>query len=579
MALHICGERQKVLDSNGHTLVTGGPGSGKTTIALRKAVSKIEQGLQPGQKVLFLSFSRAAVTRIIESASEWVPKKLSSKLAVHTFHSFFWQIIKTHAYLLNAPRKIQILLPHDEKVRNGGLKDEDEGWSQWKEEREKLCHNEGLITFDLFSSKALKILSQCGLITKMISDCYPLIIVDEAQDTDSEQWECIQRLAVNSQLICLADLEQQIYDFRPGVSTERVSDILNKLDPLRVDLLNQNNRSPDVEIVQFGNDILLNSSLKSSYKGVSCLKFQPNADKRNCKIRQAIGYIIKVIEEQTGKKPYNIAFLASWGKGVTTISDALRGNATEKEIPHHILFDETAALLSSRFIAYLLEPRENRTPHLNSLSTVLALLSDFFKAKGTKTGLQKAESLTNASLEAAAGKMPRQTKIVKWLLALFQQINMNFLTGNPKTDWLNIRSLLRHSKIDDLQAIDNAAQYLMAFNRGKLISGGLADAWQAYGQYRDARTIIDKALTQEQIVSDNSDSSGIHVMTIHKAKGKEFDGVIIFDESRISPIVYDKESHPYTRSRKLLRVAITRARLHVLLLTEAYKPTVGKLLH
>ena len=52
MTLIICKERQKILDEVGHILVTGGPGSGKTTIAIKKATERIEYGLLPGQSVL-----------------------------------------------------------------------------------------------------------------------------------------------------------------------------------------------------------------------------------------------------------------------------------------------------------------------------------------------------------------------------------------------------------------------------------------------------------------------------------------------------------------------------------------------
>lgn len=48
-----------ILAAAGHLLVTGGPGSGKTTIALLKAQKRIPN-LKPGQEILFLSFSRAA---------------------------------------------------------------------------------------------------------------------------------------------------------------------------------------------------------------------------------------------------------------------------------------------------------------------------------------------------------------------------------------------------------------------------------------------------------------------------------------------------------------------------------------
>jgi len=56
------------------------------------------------------------------------------------------------------------------------------------------------------------------------------------------------------------------------------------------------------------------------------------------------------------------------------------------------------------------------------------------------------------------------------------------------------------------------------------------------------------------------------VMTAHKAKGKEFDAVVVFDDPNSSPLIYCSEPAPYRRSRRLARVAITRARHHVLVL-------------
>lgn len=92
MALVICPQRQSILDEDGAILVTGGPGSGKTTIALAKAKLVIERGLSPGQSVLFLSFSRAAVARVIEASKTQLSAALQGKLSIQTFHSFFWRI-------------------------------------------------------------------------------------------------------------------------------------------------------------------------------------------------------------------------------------------------------------------------------------------------------------------------------------------------------------------------------------------------------------------------------------------------------------------------------------------------------
>lgn len=103
--MNICPERQKLLDYNGHAVVIGGAGSGKTTIALKKALVRIDAGLDPGQAVLFLSFSRNAVTRILQVARLELSREGRARLNVQTFHSFFWDLLRTHAYLWGRHRR------------------------------------------------------------------------------------------------------------------------------------------------------------------------------------------------------------------------------------------------------------------------------------------------------------------------------------------------------------------------------------------------------------------------------------------------------------------------------------------
>jgi DNA helicase-2/ATP-dependent DNA helicase PcrA len=114
---------------------------------------------------------------------------------------------------------------------------------------------------------------------------------------------------------------------------------------------------------------------------------------------------------------------------------------------------------------------------------------------------------------------------------------------------------------------------LMAFQREQRISMGLSETWQAELRYSGARAIVDAALAEHQLLSGFSEPRGINVMTIHKAKGKEFDGVVIFDDFHNSPLVHHNDFAPFARSRRLLRVGITRARYQVLLLTDAYRPS------
>src|SRR6266478_3260322 len=54
-----------------------------------------------------------------------------------------------------------------------------------------------------------------------------MIIVDEFQDTDDNQWRIVRALAEVTDVFCLADLEQRIFDYRDDVDPRRL-DILRE---------------------------------------------------------------------------------------------------------------------------------------------------------------------------------------------------------------------------------------------------------------------------------------------------------------------------------------------------------------
>ncbi|MFV0410003.1 MAG: UvrD-helicase domain-containing protein, partial [Paracoccus sp. (in: a-proteobacteria)] len=105
-----------VLTADGHQLVVGGPGSGKTTVSILKAAQIACEKLKPGQRILFLSFARATVSRVFEAIDEErsVTKEEKTRIEVDTYHSFFWRILKAHGYLVGFPRRMAILTPPNE---------------------------------------------------------------------------------------------------------------------------------------------------------------------------------------------------------------------------------------------------------------------------------------------------------------------------------------------------------------------------------------------------------------------------------------------------------------------------------
>lgn len=563
--MEACPLRQRVFECDGHALILGGPGSGKTTIALQKAVRRIAGGLAPGQKVLFLSFTKAAVARLADAAKIETPKGQRELLNLQTFHSLFWEILCSHGYLLGVRKRLRILMPQDERVLAGGIsKEKDpEKWAAWMTERDRIFREEGRIAFDLFGPYSAQLLSKSEHLRRLVAQRYPLIIVDEAQDTWPDAWRCIELLADKTQIICLADLEQQIFDYIPGIGPERIEAIRRVLAPLEVNLGSENHRSPGSEIVMFGNDIISGTVRGKPYKGVSRFRFNPKTSDLTQRLRIALAILHNKVKKATGRWARTTVILVPSGSAAAKVSVAL--GAAKKPVRHKLLFDENEALLSARFAAFLLESSTG-VNKIESLACALDLFADIKKAGGSA----QAGKYQVWAHVVRQGKIPRAA-FVKALIILMDKFRDEGFVGDPARDWSTVKQALRNSGLGELAKVAGHLDYLVAFNRGKRISANLAEEWQRDGRYTNARRALDLALSQDQILDGLDDPNGLQVMNIHKAKGKQFDGVVVLRDVRhdgkklVSNMVWWDDPAPHPRSRKILRVAITRAKVHVLI--------------
>ncbi|MFD2274790.1 hypothetical protein ACFS07_36485 [Undibacterium arcticum] len=61
-----------------------------------KAAQIAKDELRPGQKILFLSFARATISRVMEAIEEErdIAREQKQRIDVDTYHAFFWRILK-----------------------------------------------------------------------------------------------------------------------------------------------------------------------------------------------------------------------------------------------------------------------------------------------------------------------------------------------------------------------------------------------------------------------------------------------------------------------------------------------------
>jgi DNA helicase-2/ATP-dependent DNA helicase PcrA len=363
-------------------------------------------------------------------------------------------------------------------------------------------------------------------------------------------------------------LEQQIFDHLPGIGPERIEAIKAALTPTEINLGSENLRSPGSQIAEFGQDILAGRVREGGYKGVSSLSFNPTAD-LGVTLRRALGCLKRAIRSETQSWPKTIAILVPYGSEAARVSVSL--NSGTKPVPHKLMFDEDEARLAARFAAFLLEPREAYN-EASQVGEALMLLCDLKKATGANTA---ANQLLGWVVKCKAGKISSAGQVTA-IRSVLATLKTAAFTGDPAKDWIFVKKTLRASGEPMLIAVAQHLDYLVAFNRGKRISAGLSATWEMTETYARAREALEAALTQDLILDGIDDPDGIQVMTIHKAKSKQFDGVLVVrrqtynGQKLVSNFIWRDDVPPYRRSRKILMVAVTRAKVHTMMVQQVW---------
>jgi DNA helicase-2/ATP-dependent DNA helicase PcrA len=564
----LCDKRVELINVPGHLLVLGGPGSGKTTISLVKANHLVNSGIiDNGQKILFLSFARSTVSRIQEHTNSIIDTANRDKIEINTYHGFIWKLLQSFSYLLNNHKTIQLLTPSAESALLSEYEDDKE---IRKKVRLELFKEEGLLSFDIFSEVASSMLQRSKRILNLISERYPIIIVDEFQDTDDNEWEFIKTLGSNSTIIALADPEQRIYDFR-GASTERIGEFISQFDPSIFDFEQENNRSTGKDITEFGNDMLRGTNKGKTYKDVKVIHYGFYKE-LNVPLKYALVEASKRLKKSKGDD-WSIAVLVRTKKMMLSVSSYLSSKTSMPPLYHEVAIDPNGPALAGIVIAGLLEP----TADISRFTSLVNDVKNHIKGRsGSKVSTENSQFVLALDQYMGNGKVKGSKRLlfIKELQELLAKREELLLCGIPEEDWLNLRRLFQNCESPYLKNIYEDAKFLRLLKKGALLSERLASAWRGTGTYLGAKASIEDAFVQEHFIAAQTNYKGIHVMTLHKSKGKEFDEVFIWEDFYNPLVRPDANAKELTESRYLLRVAATRSRERTTFLTVARQPCI-----
>lgn len=258
-------------------------------------------------------------------------------------------------------------------------------------------------------------------------------------------------------------------------------------------------------------------------------------------------------------------------------------------IKHNAIIDMEGPILAAEIIAFLLQQHKHNT----AFDNFVELICNYFQGCGglppTKKSMEEAKSLRNAldkwNKNKEKGKHPPANSILTKIAITHQTVTALELTGVPDKDWRVVRSILDASNCPRLKNISDQVRNIRLLERGTQLRQNLVQDWLDNGAYKNALNITRHTFIQEHFSTTLMSETGVLVMNMHKAKGKQFDEVIIFEgwpryikhktPSNPDRIVRNnKLTGDTTQARQNFRVSITRAKNRTTILTPANDPCV-----
>lgn len=298
-ALHEGDEKQlEVIFSDSPRLVVEAPaGYGKTTTMISRIAYLFASGSIPNPKrILGLTFSVNGALKIKREVAEKLPSLLGAqnspialgeKVTVTNYHGFCKGILKKYGYLIADALRKDINLFR--AVGDGDIEKQPNlktaltsAELQWLKEVESAIktasvpdvqtihdYNEivikKLLPLEYITHNAvilfvLEIFSQHGEVKKFYQSYYPLIVVDEFQDTNCIAWSLLEAIiSEHSQLVFLGDPLQRIYGFI-GALPDIMTNVIEKYGMTKVALSKNYRFRDNPEMLKLDKNIRANAA-------------------------------------------------------------------------------------------------------------------------------------------------------------------------------------------------------------------------------------------------------------------------------------------------------------------------------
>ena len=616
-------QAEAVCHQSGPLLVLAGPGSGKTTVVTRRIAQLVANGVPP-KNILALTFTNKAATEMRERVYSLLnyDKQKISGLTVATFHSFCAQFLRVWGERIIGTNTFSIYNATDQKsaIKEAIFHCELDGknWkpdsihstissaknllidcNQFKNEAndfysktvaeiyiayQNILKTNDAVDFDDLLMLTAKLLDQDTEVRQRIEDRYQYLMVDEYQDTNYTQFIIANQIASNSRNLCVVgDPDQSIYAWR-GADISNILNFESQYPDASVIPLGQNFRSTGF-IVQTAATLIAHNKQRRDKAIYTELEVgeRPIVKTLDDEYVEGLTIIEQVqLHHANNRVPLKeMAVLYRVNSLSRVIEDAFRNAGIPYVVARGTAFyDRKEIKQAISYLQLIVNTRNNvacsriiNMPPRGIGKTSLKRLSIFSGQRGISlldacALVQKADGFTARSLNALH---EFSSTCLQWRVDAQSEES---LTASASLADL-VERVVRESGLETLYSKDSTEEnFERVQNLEELISAATefeSRISESYDQPPTPMQLLEDYLEQIALVSDadivDEDNGAVTLMTLHAAKGLEFEFVAIagLEESLLPHQRAIFDDVQLEEERRLCFVGLTRAKKYLLL--------------
>lgn len=603
-------QRAAVIYNDGPALIIAGAGSGKTRVLTYKIAYLLHCGM-PAARIMALTFTNKAANEMKERIAQLVGGKNARYLHMGTFHSVFLRILRMEAEHIGYQKDFSIYDTTDTKsllkniVKQKGLdekvykpaaiydrisraknnvvspaeyaRDTTQASLDRKDRMSKMpeiyheyverCRRSNAMDFDDLLYYTYKLFEQNPEILHFYQERFDYVLVDEYQDTNPLQDLIIKLLVNNHQRLCVVgDDAQSIYSFR-GACIDNILNFRNIYPTSRLFKLEENYRSTQ-NIVNAANSLIwknrgqIRKEIYSNKEVGECLHIiEASTD------RQEAEHIAEAIYRLNSRHTcsYNqMAVLYRTRAQSRALEEAMRAFGIPYVIYGDLSFYQRKEIKDALgYLRLCINPHDEEslrriinTPARGLGDTTLNKLWDASVAHGIPVWKVVCNPL-QYEVNINKGTQKKLSDFVA-MFGVFDELSQQLDAYELAQEVIKqsglSESILADKDEESISRHENLLELLNGIHEFVERKKGEGNDNPSLSEFLGEVSLLTDMDTQDD------EAPHITLMTIHAAKGLEFDTVFVAGvEEQIIPSPRCYSNEEIEEERRLLYVAITRA--------------------